>query len=45
MVAYCTGLDHIDIGDPGLKVKVTVTENVSQNGGKKFTKNSNANNL
>ena len=30
-VANCTGSDPIEIGDLGLKVKVTVTENVSKN--------------
>ena len=28
MVAFCTGLDPIDIGDLGSNIKVTVTENV-----------------
>ena len=31
MAAYRTGSDFIEIGDLGLKVKGTVTENVSQN--------------
>ena len=31
MIVYCTGLDPIEIGDLGSKVKVTVTENVSKN--------------
>ena len=31
MVAYHTGLNPIEIGDIGLKVKVTVAKNVSQN--------------
>ena len=31
MVAYCTGSNLIEIGDLGSKVKVTVTENVSEN--------------
>ena len=31
MVAYRTGSNHIESGDLGLKVKVTVTENVSKN--------------
>ena len=36
MVAYRTGSDPIEIGDPGSKVKIIVTENVFQNNGKKF---------
>ena len=40
MVAYNTGLDPIEIGDLGSKVKVTVTENVCKNDEKKFAKNS-----
>ena len=31
MVAYITGSDPIEFGDLGLKVKVTVTENVCKN--------------
>ena len=31
MVVYCTDSDPIEIGDLVSKVKVTVTENVSQN--------------
>ena len=31
MVAYRTGSNPIEIGDLGLKGKVTVTENVSKN--------------
>ena len=31
MVDYNTGSDPIEIGDLGLKVKVTVTENVCKN--------------
>ena len=31
MVAYNTDSDPIEIGDLGLKVKVTVTENVCKN--------------
>ena len=41
MVAYNTGSDHIEIGDLGSKVKVTVTENVCTMMKKKFAKNSN----
>ena len=33
---YCTGSDPIEIDDLGLKVKVTVTENVSKNDEKKI---------
>ena len=38
MVAYNTGLDFIEFGDLGSKVKVTVTENVSKNDEKKSLK-------
>ena len=44
MVAYNTGSNPIEFGDLGLKVKVTVTENVCENDEKwwkKFAKNSN----
>ena len=40
MVAYRTGSNHIEIGDLGSKVKVTVTENVCKHDEKKFAKNS-----
>ena len=36
MVAYRTGSNPIEIGDLGLKVKVTVTENVCKNDKKKI---------
>ena len=39
---YCTGLDPIEIGDLGSKVKVTVTENVFEND-EKIAKNSTMN--
>ena len=38
MVAYNTDSDPIEIGDLGLKVKVTVTENVCKNREKKSPK-------
>ena len=38
MAAYCTGSNPIEIGDLGSKVKVTVTENVCKNDGKKSPK-------
>ena len=42
VVNGCSGLGIIDISDLGSKVKVTVTENVSQNNEKKkFFTNSN----
>ena len=40
MVAYRTGSDPIEIGNIGLKVKVTVIENVCRNDEKKISKNS-----
>ena len=40
MVAYRTGSNPIEIGDLWSKVKVTVTENVCKNDGKKIAKNS-----
>ena len=38
MVAYRNGSNPIEVVDLGLKVKVTVTENVSQNDEKKSLK-------
>ena len=43
MFAYRTGSNPIEISDLGLKVKVTMTENVSKNDEKKFAKNSTMN--
>ena len=38
MAAYRTGLNLIEIGDLGSKVKVTVTENVCENDEKNLPK-------